>query len=316
MLSRRKFIQSGLSVAAAATIATPPSFGSRLFDWRQPIRAADAVDLAEFRNMQRVVDGALQSRSVLRKILMTDELPKGALPRYKGSCDTHLVVTTNPLETPQLREPISFAYGDEVVLPTWQAAYPRELILDTPERRTQATLALIEHFTAVEKEVFIRLTQYWDEAKARPAYDHTGKRVKESTENRVFRKLNRGFCEIEQHDLVCVKMIVTQNGFDKLTNHPHAKNFFDVATEKERMVTGLAGQMFTADMHIVDDPRLEGFAYLAASPDCVGAFAIRQDMTILPHYSARLLGPSCRCTAFYDIAVSIINTYAVTKVKL
>ena len=83
--------------------------------------------------------------------------------------------------------------------------------------------------------------------------------------------LNAAFRDVEQHDLVTTKIVLHANQF--ATIRTFGKTFYDEATQREIITTGLYGHLWTADIHV--SSRMDPYTVLVvASPDTVGAFPI------------------------------------------
>ena len=91
------------------------------------------------------------------------------------------------------------------------------------------------------------------------------------------------------------------------------KDFFDEATQREIITTGLYGHIFTSDIHV--SSRMDVNTILVvASPDTVGAFPIRQDITVLPADDPKKL--RLGWVIYEEVGIVIINDYAVAKVEV
>ena len=134
--------------------------------------------------------------------------------------------------------------------------------------------------------------------------------------------LNKTYREIEQHDLVCTKVVMNAfryadirqfnaggaSGTSNSTNR-----FFDEATTREILTTGLYGHLWTADLH-VSSKMPSNYVLCLASPDTVGAFPIRQDITVLPADDPKKL--RLGWVIYEEVGVAIINDYAIAAVSL
>jgi hypothetical protein len=123
--------------------------------------------------------------------------------------------------------------------------------------------------------------------------------------------LNEAFMYIEEHDLVATKIVVHAKLFKDI--RMFGQEFFDMATQREIITTGLFGHLFTADIHVSSRMDRET-ALVVASPDTVGAFPIRQDITVLPADDPKKL--RLGWVIYEEIGIVIINGYAVAKVTV
>jgi len=114
---------------------------------------------------------------------------------------------------------------------------------------------------------------------------------------------------VEEHDLVTTKVVVHARLFKDIRFF--GLDFFDQATQREIITTGLFGHVWTADIHVSSRMDRET-ALVVASPDTVGAFPIRQDITVLPADDPKKL--RLGWIIYEEIGIVVINDYAVAKV--
>ena len=91
------------------------------------------------------------------------------------------------------------------------------------------------------------------------------------------------------------------------------KDFYDEATVREILSTGLFGHLWTADIHV--SSRMDPDTVLVvANPEEVGAFPIRQDITVLPADDPKKL--RLGWVIYEEIGIAVINDYAVSKIEM
>ncbi len=123
--------------------------------------------------------------------------------------------------------------------------------------------------------------------------------------------LNEAFKQIEQHDLVTAKIVT--HAFQYASIRTFGKDFFDEATQREIITTGLYGHLWTADIHV--SSRMENATVLlVASPETVGAFPVRQDITVLPADDPKKL--RLGWIIYEEIGIVVINDYAISKINM
>lgn len=131
--------------------------------------------------------------------------------------------------------------------------------------------------------------------------------------------LNNAYREIEQHDLVCTKVVMNAFRYSDVRQFNAGggavatNRFFDEATTREILTTGLYGHLWTADLH-VSSKMPSNYVLCLASPDTVGAFPIRQDITVLPADDPKKL--RLGWVIYEEVGVAIINDYAVSAIVL
>lgn len=123
--------------------------------------------------------------------------------------------------------------------------------------------------------------------------------------------LNSAFRLIEQHDLVAAKIVLHANRYADIRTF--GKDFYDEATTREILTTGLYGHLWTADIHV--SSRMDHVTVLVvSSPDTVGAFPIRQDITVLPADDPKRL--RLGWVIYEEVGVVIVNDYSISKIEV
>jgi len=123
--------------------------------------------------------------------------------------------------------------------------------------------------------------------------------------------LNTAFRFIEQHDLVATKIVLHANQYASI--RAFGKDFYDEATTREILTSGLFGHLWTADIHVSSRMNADQ-VLVVASPDTVGAFPIRQDITVLPADDPKKL--RLGWVIYEEIGIVVVNDYAVSKIEI
>lgn len=269
---------------------------------------AQALDTDEGRIAlaQAMVDPirrALEYQAVGRKCLLVDELPQGALPRYERdpACVAYVIARRGAV-------PEQIIEGEEIVVPLFEiAAHPSIRLSEIKARRFYIVdRAQIKAKEAIQKEedtnIFKALTK---------AATNRGDQVVTDVGTLTTAGLNRAFRNIEQHDLVATKLIMHANNY--ATVRTFGKDFYDEATTREILTTGLFGHLYTADIH-VSSRMVTTDVLVVSSPDTVGAFPIRQDITVLPADDPAKL--RIGWVIYEEVGVAIINDYAISLIQV
>jgi len=246
---------------------------------------------------------SLEYQAVGRKLLLVDELPQGALARYERDVAAIAHVISRRGAVPdQIQE------GEEVLVPTFEiAANPSVRLSEIKARRFYIVdRAQIKAKEAIQKEedtnIFSALLA---------AADHRGSQIVTNIGALSPSSMNTAFRYIEQHDLVATKIVVHANQYASI--RVFGKDFFDEATTREILTSGLFGHLWTADIHV--SSRMDPDTVLVvASPDTVGAFPIRQDITVLPADDPKKL--RIGWVIYEEIGIVVVNDYAISKVEV
>jgi hypothetical protein len=246
---------------------------------------------------------SLEYQAVGRKLLMVDELPQGALARYERDVASVAHVVSRRGAVPdQITE------GEEILVPTFEiAAHPTVRLSEIKARRFYIVdRAQIKAKEAIQKE---EDTNIFNALHA--AVVNRNQIVSAPGSGLDPASLNEAFRMIEQHDLVATKIVMHANQYAAVRTF--GKDFFDEATTREILTTGLYGHLWTADIHV--SSRMDPDQVLVvASPDTVGAFPIRQDITVLPADDPKKL--RLGWVIYEEIGVVVVNDYAISRVDV
>ena len=289
------------------------SFTKQLSDQDKEAIIAQALETDEGRTalaqaMVEPIRRSLEYQAVGRKLLMVDELPQGALARYERDVASIAHVVSRRGAVPdQIQE------GEEILVPTWEiAANPTIRLSEIKARRFYIVdRAQIKAKEAIQKEedtqIFNALVAAAD---ARATAGNT-QIVTDLGGSLTTTSLNNAFRNIEQHDLVATKIVLHANRYADIRTF--GKDFYDEATTREILTTGLYGHLWTADIH-VSSRMNKTFVLVVASPDTVGAFPIRQDITVLPADDPKKL--RLGWVIYEEVGICIVNDYAISKIEV
>lgn len=252
---------------------------------------------------------SLEYQAVGRKCVVVDELPQGALARYERD-----VVSTATIISRRGAVPDQWQEGEEVLVPTFEiAAYPTIRMSEIKARRFFIVdRAQIKAKEAIQKEedrnIFNALIAAADN---RALADASNSQVVQDIASLSTAGLNAAFRLVEQHDLVTSKLIMTARGYADVRTF--GKDFYDEATTREILTTGLYGHLWTANIHV--SSQMDNSTVLVlSSPDTVGVFPIRQDITVLPADDPKKL--RLGWVIYEEIGICILNDYSVSKIEI
>jgi len=246
---------------------------------------------------------SLEYQAVGRKLLLVDELPQGAYARYERD-----VAAIAHILGRRGRVPDQIAEGEELLVPTFEiAANPQVRLSEIRARRFYIVdRAQIKAKEAIQKEedtvIFRTLMS---------AVDTRNTQIVSGSSTLSHEALNECFALIEQHDLVATRIIMHPNNYMYVRGFGH--EFYDQATVREILTSGLFGHLWTADIHVSSRMDVDS-VLVVASPDTVGVFPIRQDITVLPADDPKAL--RLGWVIYEEIGVAVINDYAISKVDL
>lgn len=245
---------------------------------------------------------ALEYQAVGRKLLMVDELPQGALARYERDVRSVAhVISRRGAVADEIQE------GEEVLVPTFEiATNPQVRLSEIKARRFYIVdRAQIKAKEAIQKEedtnIFNALLSSVNAAHTVTA---TGGAL-------TVTALNQAFATIESHDLTVAKILMHAQRYADVRNF--GKTVYDEATQREVLTSGLFGHLWTADIHV--SSRMPTNTVLLTAPaDYVGAFPIRQDITVLPADDPKKL--RLGWVIYEEVGIVVINDYSVAKISV
>ena len=165
------------------------------------------------------------------------ELPQGALARYERDVASIAHVISRRGAVPeQIQE------GEEFLVPTFEiAARPTVRLSEIKARRFYIVdRAQIKAKEAIQKE---EDTNIFNALLA--AATNRGDQVVTNVGTLTTASLNTAFRLIEQHDLVAAKIVTHANQYASI--RVFGKDFYDEATQREIITTGLYGHLWTAE---------------------------------------------------------------------
>jgi hypothetical protein len=245
---------------------------------------------------------ALEYQAVGRKLLMVDELPQGAYARYEKDVRATAHVISRRGAVPDM-----ITEGEEILVPTFEiATNPTIRLSEVKARRFYIVdRAQIKAKEAIQKEEDLNI---FNAVNAAVDAAHT---VVSTGGTLTLNALNQAFATIEQHDLTVGKIVCHALRYADIRNF--GKTVYDEATQKEVLTTGLFGHLFTADIHVSSKCPTDT-VFLLAPAEYVGAFPIRQDITVLPADDPKKL--RLGWVIYEEVGIVIINSYACAKVTV
>jgi len=245
---------------------------------------------------------ALEYQAVGRKLLMVDELPQGAYARYEKDVRALAFVLSRRGAVPDM-----IVEGEEILVPTFEiATHPTVRMSEVKARRffivDRAQIKAKEAIQKVEdSEIFTVIN-------AAIGADNI---VVSTGGALTITALNQAFATVEQHDLTVGKVVCHAFRYADIRNW--GKTVYDEATTKEVLTTGLFGHIWTADIHVSSRMPTDT-VFVLAPAEYVGAFPIRQDITVLPADDPKKL--RLGWVIYEEVGIVVVNNYACAKVTV
>ena len=283
------------------------SIDKRAVNAAQQEKIAQTLDTPEGRTalaqaMVEPIRRALEYQAVGRKLLMVDELPQGAYARYEKDVRATATVIARRGAVPDM-----IVEGEEILVPTFEiATNPTIRISEVKARRFYIVdRAQIKAKEAIQKEEDSNIFNAINAAvPAANTVVSTGGALSIAA-------LNQAFATIESHDLTVGKVVCHALRYADI--RLWGKTVYDEATQKEVLTTGLFGHIWTADIHVSSRVPTTT-VFILAPAEYVGAFPIRQDITVLPADDPKKL--RLGWIIYEEVGIIVINDYATAKVTV
>lgn len=267
---------------------------------------AHAMESAEGRlalaqAMVEPIKTSLQYQAIGRKLLMVDELPQGALPRYERDIAVRSYVIGKRGSVPTMQ-----IEGEELVVPVIEIASNPTIRLNEIRQRRYYIVdrAQVRAKDSLQRQEDVEVFKVINEAvPADHAISVVGALIPDN--------INLALTLIEEHELIGAKVVVHPQRYKDI--RAWGKDFFDEATQRDILMTGLYGHIFSADIH-VSTMVPKNAVFVLAPPQFVGAIPVRQDITVLPADDPRKL--RLGWVVFEELGFAVINDYAVAKITV
>jgi hypothetical protein len=265
---------------------------------------AVALESAEGRTalaqaMVEPIKTSLMYQGIGRKLLMVDELPQGALPRYERdiSVKSYVIpkrgsVPTSVVEAEELLVPV-VELASNPTIKLNEIRQRRYYIVDRAQVRAKDSLQRQE-----DVEVFKVINQ------AVPVDQSISVAGTLQPDN-----INLALTLIEEHELIGAKIVLHPQRYKDI--RMWGKDFFDEATQRDILMTGLYGHIYSADIH-VSTMVPKNCVYVLAPAAFVGAMPVRQDITVLPADDPKRL--RLGWVVFEELGFAVVTDYAVARI--
>jgi HK97 family phage major capsid protein len=257
-------------------------------------------------SMQLPLRRRLDYMGVARKALLIEELPPGALPYYDKDINVTAIVVAEQGTTPE-----QVTTGTRFLVPLKEiAANPKISFTQIKERR----FSIIERAQdlarqAIQAEEDTGIFNAFEAATGVNA--NTNIVVPVTTGSLTRDALADAFAEVEKHDLRIARIFLNARDYGDIRKF--GRDQLDPVHQQALLDTGLMGQIWGAQL-IVSRIVPVGTVYVTTSPDFLGVFPIRIDLTVVAadDPSNRMIGWSI----FEQIGEAIHNPNGVVKITI
>ena len=249
--------------------------------------------------MVEPIKTSLMYQAIGRKILMVDELPQGTLARYERD-----VAVKSYIIPKRGSVPTSEVEAEELLVPTVEiAANPSIRLNEVRQRRFYIVdRAQVRAKDTIQRQEDVQVFKVVNAAV--PPVQSISVSGTLQPEN-----INLALTLIEEHELIGAKIIVHPQRYKDIRTW--GKEFYDEATQRDILMTGLYGHLYSADIH-VSTMVPKNAVYVSAPAQFVGAIPVRQDITVLPADDPKRL--RLGWVVYEEVGFAVINDYALSRV--
>jgi len=244
---------------------------------------------------------SLEYQAIGRKLLMVDELPQGALPKYERDIAVKSYVIPRRGKVPDM-----YIEAEELLVPTFEIATNPSIKLNEIRARR---FYIVDRAQIRAKDSI----QRQEDTEAFKVISNAVPSVHTLTVTSALdpSNINVALALIEEHELVGAKVVCHPYRYKDIRNW--GKDFYDEATTRDVIMSGLFGHIWTADIHVSTMvPR--DTIYVLAPGEFVGAIPVRQDITVLPADDPKNL--RLGWVVYEDLGMAVINDYATAKIQI
>jgi hypothetical protein len=225
----------------------------------------------------------INSKSVVRKCLMTDVLPIGSYPRYERG--DHRQYPSLVLEKTGEVSPLT---SEEIAVPLFEFSITGSLL-----KRDYLLRQVLSRYLHWENTHCRKLL--------RAAVEFSGQIYQYSFAKAFSSGMNRLFKAIEYYDLVVTSLVLSENTYRRIV-----EEFGEyISVKDERWSCSEGGSMYSGNFRIMDGIK-DGVIYALPRNDIVGAIPIRQQFTCT--YNHHL---PYDFVSYIELGMTLINSYMV-----
>jgi len=248
--------------------------------------------------MVEPIKTSLMYQAIGRKILMVDELPQGTLARYERD-----VAVKSYIIPKRGSVPTSEVEAEELLVPTIEiAANPSIRLNEVRQRR----FYIVDRAQVRAKDTI----QRQEDVQVFKVVNAAVPPVQSVSVSGTLQPENINLCLtlIEEHELIGAKIIVHPQRYKDIRTW--GKEFYDEATQRDILMTGLYGHLYSADIH-VSTMVPKNAVYVSAPAQFVGAIPVRQDITVLPADDPKRL--RLGWVVYEEVGFAVINDYSLSR---
>ena len=274
---------------------------------------AEAIQTEEGRmalaeSMANPIQTSLLYQSIGRKLLMVDPLPQGALARYEKDIDAPATLISKRGEVP-----VQVLEGEDFLVPTFEiASYPTVRLSQVKQRMfniiDRAQVKAKNELSQREDTEIFKCIDTAVPALTDPNYNHV---IQTSSGRLTLDLINAAVAKIEKHRLTTSKIVMNSQRFADIRGW--GKDYFDFVTQREVLLTGVFGRLWTNDIlisNLVPDSRV----LVLAPAEFVGVMPVRQEVTVIPADQPNKL--RLGWVIYEEIGITVVNPKGLSQIQV
>ena len=265
------------------------------------------IALAE--SMANPIQTSLLYQSIGRKLLVVDPLPQGALARYEKDIDVPATVISKRGQAPDV-----IVEGADFLVPTWViTSYPQVDLSQVKQRmfniidRAQVK-AKNEISIQEDTQIFLAIDAAVPQDPVNAANNHL---ITTASGRLTLDLINAAFAKIEKHRLTVSKIVLNSLRFADIRGW--GKDFFDFVTQREVLLTGVFGRLWTSDI-LISNLVPDSSVLVLAPADFVGVMPVRQEVTVIPADKPSRL--RLGWVVYTEQGIAIANPKGISKISV
>ena len=265
--------------------------------------------LAIAESMANPIQTSLLYSSIGRKLLVVDPLPQGALARYEKDIDVPAVLIGKRSQAPDV-----IVEGADFLVNTFEiVSYPQVRLAQVKERMfniiDRAQVKAKNEISVQEDTQIFKAIDFAVPTSATNAdFNHL---IASSSGRLTLDLLNAAFAKIEKHRLTASKIVLNSQRFADI--RAWGKDYLDFVTQREVLLTGVFGRLWTADI-LISNLIPNNDVLVTAPAEFVGMMPIRQEVTVIPADKPSRL--RLGWVVYTNLGICVANPKGVSKITV
>jgi hypothetical protein len=264
------------------------------------------IALAE--SMANPIQTSLLYQSIGRKLLVVDPLPQGALARYEKDIDSPATLISKRGQAPDV-----IIEGADFLVPTFEiTSYPQIRLSQVKQRMfniiDRAQVKAKNEISIQEDTQVFKAVDAAVPTSGTAAFNHL---IATSSGRLTLDLINAAFAKIEKHRLTVSKIVLNSARFADI--RAWGKDYFDFVTQREVLLTGVFGRLWTSDI-LISNLVPDSSVLVLAPAEFVGVMPVRQEITVIPADKPSRL--RLGWVVYEELGIAVVNPKGISKISV